>query len=146
MDPRTCQRPTKQQLLRQRTHCLQMLQPPLHPLATTAAGRAYYCAIGDQDRALLDDALALKYGEDWPEKRQGLTQAIEDYRAHGFCLSLGEWDRNINSAGVPIHLQDGTIMALTCSAPSYLVPADRLRDTIAHQLAMLAGDIESLGV
>ncbi|MBI43371.1 IclR family transcriptional regulator [Marinobacter lutaoensis] len=116
------------------------------PLATTAAGRAYYCAIGDQDRALLDDALALKYGEDWPEKRQGLTQAMEDYRAHGFCLSLGEWDRNINSAGVPIHLQDGTIMALTCSAPSYLVPADRLRDTIAHQLAMLAGDIESLGV
>ena len=71
---------------------------------------------------------------------------MKDYKEHGFCLSIGEWDRNINSAGVPIHLQDGTIMALTCAAPSYLVPAEKLRGSIAHQLAMLAGDIESLGV
>lgn len=50
---------------------------------------------------------------------------MKDYKEHGFCLSIGEWDRNINSAGVPIHLQDGTIMALTCAAPSYLVPAEK---------------------
>lgn len=116
------------------------------PLATTSAGRAYYCAISEKGRKVIDDALAVKYGETWPEKKAGMEQAIEDYKEYGFCLSLGEWDRNINSAGVPVHLQDGTIMTLTCAAPSYLVPAEELRGSIAHQLAMLASDIESLGV
>lgn len=117
------------------------------PLATTSAGRAYYCAITDKGRKVIDDALNVKYGPAiWPEKKEGLDRAMEDYKKHGFCLSLGEWDRNINSAGVPVHLEDGTTMALTCAAPSYLIPADKLRDSIAHQLAMLASDIESLGV
>ena len=117
------------------------------PLATTSAGRAYYCAISDKGRKVIDDAMAVKYGpEAWPEKKEGLDRAMEDYKKYGFCLSLGEWDRNINSAGVPVHLQDGTTMALTCAAPSYLVSAEKLRDSIAHQLAMLASDIESLGV
>jgi len=116
------------------------------PMATTSAGRAYYCAISDNGRKLIDESMEAKYGDSWPEKKAGLEQAMQDYKEHGFCLSLGEWDRNINSAGVPIHLQDGTIMALTCAAPSYLVSAEKLRESVAHQLAMLAGDIESLGV
>ncbi|KEF30012.1 MAG: IclR family transcriptional regulator [Gammaproteobacteria bacterium] len=117
------------------------------PMATTSAGRAYYCAITDKGRKVIDDAMEAKYGpEGWPEKKEGLERAMEEYKQHGFCLSLGEWDRNINSAGVPIQLQDGTIMALTCAAPSYLVSGEKLRESIAHQLAMLASDIESLGV
>nr|WP_323750365.1 IclR family transcriptional regulator [Marinobacter sp.] len=117
------------------------------PMATTSAGRAYYCASPDKGRKVIEDAMARKYGpESWPEKKEGLDRAMEDYKNHGFCLSIGEWDRNINSAGVPVHLQDGTIMTLTCAAPSYVVSAEKLRSTIAHQLAMLAGDIESLGV
>lgn len=117
------------------------------PMATTSAGRAYFAAITESGRKLLTDALIEKYGpESWPEKKEGLDRAMEDYKTHGFCLSLGEWDRNINSAGVPVRLQDGTIMALTCAAPSYLVSAEKLRSSIAHQLAMLGSDIESLGV
>lgn len=116
------------------------------PMATTSAGRAYYCAISEKGRKVIDDAMEAKYGDAWPEKKEGLERAMEDYNKYGFCLSQGEWDRNINSAGVPIHLQDGTIMALTCAAPSYLVPGEKLRESIAHQLAMLASDIESLGV
>jgi DNA-binding IclR family transcriptional regulator len=117
------------------------------PMATTSAGRAYYCAASEKGRKVIEDAMEVKYGHDsWPQKKEGLDRAMEDYKKYGFCLSIGEWDRNINSAGVPVHLQDGTTMALTCAAPSYLVPAERLRDSIAHQLAMLASDIESLGV
>jgi DNA-binding IclR family transcriptional regulator len=116
------------------------------PMATTSAGRAYCSAIGEEDRAMLMAAMEKKYGDAWPEFEPGLKQALADYRKHGFCLSLGEWDRNINSAGVPVFLQDGTVMALTCAAPSYLVPSDTLKSSIAHQLAMLGSDIESLGV
>ena len=117
------------------------------PMATTSAGRAYYCAVSEKGRKVIEDAMEVKYGaESWPEKKEGLDRSMEDYKKYGFCLSIGEWDRNINSAGVSVHLQDGTIMTLTCAAPSYLISAEKLRGSIAHQLAMLASDIESLGV
>ncbi len=117
------------------------------PMATTSAGRAYYCAVSVKARKALADSMADKYGpEVWAEKQEGLVHAMEDFNQYGFCLSEGEWDRNINSAGVPIRLQDGTIMALTCAAPSYLISVEKLRESIAHQLAMLGSDIESLGV
>lgn len=116
------------------------------PMATTAAGRAYCASLQEAARQQLLDALAESYGEAlWPEKRAGLEQAVQDYRQHGFCLSLGDWDRNVNTAGVPITLADGNTMALTCAAPSYLVPQEKIRDDIAHQLVILAGDIQSLG-
>jgi DNA-binding IclR family transcriptional regulator len=117
------------------------------PMATTSAGRAYYCAVSDKARKVLADSMAEKYGpEVWAEKQEGLVRAMEDFKQYRFCLSEGEWDRNINSAGVPVRLQDGTIMALTCAAPSYLISVETLRESIAHQLAMLGSDIESLGV
>lgn len=117
------------------------------PMATTSAGRAYYCAVSEQERKFIDDTMLEKYGpEDWIEKKKGLEIALKDYQKHGFCLSIGDWDRNINSAGVPITLQDGTIMILNCAAASYLVSEEMLRESIAHRLAMLAGDIQSLGV
>lgn len=115
------------------------------PMATTAAGRAYYASLQEDPRKELLDALAERYGEaQWPEKRAGLERAVEEYRQFGFCLSLGDWDRNVNTAGVPMTLADGSTMALTCAAPSYLVPLEKIRDSIAHQLVILASDIQSL--
>lgn len=116
------------------------------PMATTAAGRAYCASLDDDKRRIILDSLAERYGEEqWPAKRAGLEQAFEEYQQHGFCLSLGDWDRNVNTAGVPITLEDGTTMALSCAAPSYLVPPEKIRDSIAHQLVILAGHIQSLG-
>ncbi|GAA3956317.1 IclR family transcriptional regulator [Allohahella marinimesophila] len=116
------------------------------PIATSAAGRAYCSAIGEEDRAHLFASLAKKYGEEWPKHEKDIQRSLEEYRENGFCLSLGEWDRNINAAGAPVFLGDGTVMALSCSAPTYLVPPEAMRSSIAHQLAILASDIESLGV
>src|SRR5690554_6506180 len=53
-------------------------------MSTTSAGRAYYCAVSDPARKLIDDAMAKKYGEKWPVIKEGLDQAMEDYREHGF--------------------------------------------------------------
>lgn len=116
------------------------------PLATTAAGRAYLAAMKDEERGHVLTALEARNPESWSEVRKGLDVAFEDYHKHGFCLSLGDWDRNVNAAGVPLHLQDGTLMALTCGAPSYLVSEEKVKNQLAHQLAMLARDIERLGV
>jgi len=115
------------------------------PIVTSAAGRAYLAAISEDERNHLMAALEKKYGEDWPELETSIQKSLEEYKQYGFCLSLGDWDRNVNAAGAPVFLADGTVMALTCSAPSFQVSADEMKNSIAHQLAMLASDIESLG-
>jgi len=116
------------------------------PIVTSAAGRAYLAAISEEERNHLMAALAKKYGDGWPEMERSIQKSLDEYKQYGFCLSLGDWDRNVNAAGAPVFLADGTVMALTCSAPSYQVSAEEMKNSIAHQLAMLASDIESLGV
>jgi DNA-binding IclR family transcriptional regulator len=100
----------------------------------------------EDERSHVIAALASRSPDTWAQTSARLDKAFEDYARHGFCLSLGDWDRNVNAAGVPLHLQDGTIMALTCGAPSYLVSEEKVKNQLAHQLAMLARDIERLGV
>lgn len=77
--------------------------------------------------------------------RASLEHSFEEYREHGFCLSLGDWDRNVRAAGVPLRLADGGLMALTCGAPSFQLSEETLKGSLAHELEMLARDIESLG-
>ena len=82
-------------------------------------------------------ALAAKYGEGWVAIRDSLQASFEEFARHGFCLSLGDWDRNVMAAGVPLHLADGSIMALTCGAPSFQLSEETLKGSLAHQLEML---------
>ena len=115
-------------------------------LATTAAGRAYLAATPTKEREHLMAALAEKIGADWPAMRESLEASFEEFDRTGFCMSLGDWDRNVNAAGVALHLQDGSIMVLTCGAPSFQLSEEKLKGSLAHELEMLARDIESLGV
>ncbi|WP_263263163.1 IclR family transcriptional regulator [Pseudomonas sp. RIT-PI-S] len=115
------------------------------PLATTAAGRAFLAATPAHERAHLLTALAAKHGPEWPELEASLGESFAQYQAHGFCLSLGDWDRNVIAAGVPLRLADGSTMVLTCGAPSYQLSEERLKGELAHELQTLARDVESLG-
>ncbi len=92
------------------------------------------------------------------------SQQLEKYQLDSGVLALGyayvsnlrvrqlakpymdEFARNVMAAGVPLHLADGSIMALTCGAPSFQLSEETLKGSLAHQLEMLARDIESLGV
>ena len=115
------------------------------PLATTAAGRAFLAATPAQEREHLLAAPAAKEGDGWPAIQASLEASFEEFEQRGFCLSLGDWDRNVMAAGVPLHLADGSIMVLTCGAPSFQLSEDTLKNSLAQQLDMLARDIESLG-
>ncbi|WP_312291367.1 IclR family transcriptional regulator domain-containing protein, partial [Stutzerimonas nitrititolerans] len=108
-------------------------------------GRAFLAATPAQEREHLLAALAAKYGDDWPVVQASLEASFEEFEQRGFCLSLGDWDRNVMAAGVPLHLADGSIMVLTCGAPSFQLSEDTLKNSLAQQLDMLARDIESLG-
>ena len=116
------------------------------PMATSSAGRAYLAALGKEEREALMAAIQRKSGNDWAKIRDAIELAVTCYEKHGYCLSLGDWDRSVNAVAVPLRLQDGKIMCLNCGGPSYLITPDKVIASFAPQLLHAARELESTGV
>ena len=49
--------------------------------------------------------------------------SIKEFETHGYTLSLGEWERDINAVGVPLIAPDGSgVFAFNCGAPAFHYP------------------------
>jgi len=114
------------------------------PIASTAIGRAYYALAKPAERAEIEATLSEKLAGDWPKLRKGLLEAADMYAALGFTISLGEWNKAVNSAGAAFLLPSGGIMALTCGAPAFMLPRDRLLQETGPRLAAAARQIAAL--
>jgi DNA-binding IclR family transcriptional regulator len=114
------------------------------PIATTAMGRAYICALQDDERATLLRELREHYGSRWSKIRDGVERAGETVARHGFALSVGEWQDDVHAAGVALKLNDGTgPYAFNCGAPAFRFTEDRLCSDIGPRLVAMVRNIEA---
>lgn len=111
------------------------------PIHTSAIGRACLAAIEENERLYLFEALEKRNKEDWPNIKRALERAIRDYQDYGYCLSIGEWAKDINSVAVPlIHPKHG-ILVFNCGAPNYLLNQDKLENEIGPRLIHMVNNI-----
>jgi DNA-binding IclR family transcriptional regulator len=116
------------------------------PIAVTALGKAYLSAVTDQELSGICDAIGRQQGDDWPLILRSIETAIRDVRERGFCLSVGEWRKDINAVGAPIVTPGGNIYALTVGGPAYLVSQEQLDREYGPAVASAAKEITlSLG-
>ena len=114
------------------------------PIATTAMGRAYLWALGEEERNTLLRELREHYGARWTKMRDGVERAGETVAKHGFAISAGEWHDDIAAAGVALKLNDGTgPYAFNCGAPAFRFTEDRLRNDIGPRLVAMVKAIEA---
>jgi DNA-binding IclR family transcriptional regulator len=111
------------------------------PMASSALGRAYLSAIEPADRDVLIETLRLARGAEWSLVEPGLRRALDDARRHGWCVSAGEFHREINSVSVPLVGPQGEVMALNCGGAAFAFTEERLRDEVAPRLLQTARDI-----
>lgn len=107
------------------------------PIATTSMGRAYLAAASEDERDEVLEKVRLLDESDWPRIKRGIDQALKDYAERGFCLSIGEWDKDIASVGVPFTAPDGTRMAFNCGGPAFVMSRDTLEKDIGPRLVDL---------
>lgn len=117
------------------------------PLATSALGRAW---LADGEAGERDARLArLGTAHDpatWPAVMKGVQAALAEHARHGWCLSLGEFHRDINSAAVALRGPRDERMVLNCGGPVFLMPPARLRGEVAPALHQEAGRLaEAIG-
>ena len=117
------------------------------PMAITSLGKAYLAAISEEERNGILDAIRRQYGDDWPLVRRSIETSIRDVAERGFCVSMGEWRKDINAVGAAIVPPGGgTIYALSFGGPAYLVSQDHLEHEFGPALAAAANTIStSLG-
>lgn len=104
------------------------------PLATSALGRIYLWATDAVEREALVETLRLARGAEWSLVAPGLQRALDEAARHGWCLSVGEFHREINSVSVPLVGPGGELMALNCGGAAFAFTEQRLRDEVAPRL------------
>lgn len=111
------------------------------PLPVSALGRAFLAALDEPQRQQLIDSLRLLRGAEWASVAPGMERAINDAHRLGYCLSLGEFHREINSVSVALVGPTGEVMALNCGGPAFHFSEQGLRDEVAPALAQMAASI-----
>lgn len=111
------------------------------PLAQSSVGRACLAAMPETEREFLLDHIRQRESDQWPSIRKGLDRAFRDFTDYGFCLSIGEWHRDVNSVAVPLlHPQYG-LLTFNCGGPSFQLTRERLMDDIGPRLINMVNNI-----
>jgi DNA-binding IclR family transcriptional regulator len=105
------------------------------PLPNSALGRACLAALPAAERAGLVAALRKHHGKDWAALEAGLQPALAEAARHGWCLSAGEFHREINSVSVALTDPRGEVLAFNCGGPAFTFTEQRLRREVAPALA-----------
>lgn len=106
-------------------------------LATTAMGRAYLAGLPASERAFLMDQLRLSNERDWPLLKAGIEQGLRDHAERGFCISIGEWDKDTAGVGVSFCAPDGMMMAFNCGIPAFMCSREQLENELGPALVAL---------
>jgi DNA-binding IclR family transcriptional regulator len=109
------------------------------PHGWTAMGRAYLAALPARDR---EERLAfyrkVTPRAQWPGIRTGIERAVRDYERYGFCLSVGEWNKDVWAVGAPIVSRGGgRILAFNCSGPIFDITRQRIIQDVGPRLLAL---------
>ncbi len=113
------------------------------PIATTSMGRAYLCALQEDERTKLMDQIKSSDEQNWPIVKEGIKNAMAEFREFGYCTSLGNWRTEVHAIAVPLILDDGTIMVFSCSGASFQLSRQLIESDIGPRLINLVGNVRT---
>lgn len=113
------------------------------PIATTSMGRAYLWALPEDERIEVLSQIRARDEQNWHHIEEGITKAMADYQAAGYCTSLGNWRTEVHAVAVPLILQDGTIMVFSCSGASFQLSRQLIETDIGPRLINLVGNVRT---
>ena len=112
------------------------------PIATTSMGRALLCAMPASERDTILEQIKRRQEDEWPRIKAGMDQALRDYAERGFCLSLGEWKRDVHAVAAPLIPADGSrVLVFSCVGAAFQLRRHMLEDDIGPRLLNLVTNV-----
>jgi DNA-binding IclR family transcriptional regulator len=112
-------------------------------IATTSMGRAYLCALPDEERGELLKEIRGNNEQNWTAIEEGMEKALATFRERGYCMSLGNWRSEVHAIAAPLVLDDSTIMVFSCSGAAFQMPQQLLENEIGPRLLNLVGNVRT---
>ena len=118
------------------------------PIAQSVIGRAFLYACTPPEREAVLNQMKVKEPETLRKYKAQIDKAVEDVRARGFCVSLGDLRRELHVVGVPMRRTvDGEIVAFNCSVPAFMLKKNQIEEDIGPRLVAMVRNIEgALGI
>jgi len=114
------------------------------PIATTSMGRAYLAALPERDRLELMTVIRKADEQKWPKIKALVDQSLLDYREKGYCLSLGDWRKEVHAIAVPLVPDDGSeVMVFSCSGASFQLDVETIEQDIAPRLINIVENVKT---
>ncbi|OTG88753.1 IclR family transcriptional regulator [Acinetobacter sp. ANC 3832] len=110
-------------------------------LHSSAMGRACLAATPEKERHILMTALAKKDPKNWENDQIALNKAFKDYEQYGYCLSLGDWQRDINSVAVPLLSTQHGLFVFNCGAPNFQLTPEKIEKEVGPMLKFMVNNI-----
>lgn len=114
----------------------------LLPLTATALGRAWLWAQRGSVQGDLIQSTKSERGEEGARTIPGMYSAFQEMEEHGYCLSSGDWLRDISAIGTAIILNNGATYGLSCEVSGLGSKRELLREKIGPALLEAAAQIK----
>ena len=114
------------------------------PVVATSLGRAYVCALPEEERKVVLEQIHARRPAEWPLNRKRFEAAFREYEQYGFCLAFGDWRRDVNAVAAPFDPRDGSKpLAVGCSGAAFQLSPDLLKREIGPRLLALVGNLRA---
>jgi DNA-binding IclR family transcriptional regulator len=114
------------------------------PVATSAIGRAWLAAIPERERQDFMERVQELDEVAWPDVRDGIERAVDEYHTLGVTCSFGDWQKDVN--GIARAFQPGgglPPMAINCGGPSFNLSKDFLLNEVRPRLIDMVTRLEA---
>lgn len=113
------------------------------PIHLSSMGRACLAAMPEDERDFLLNAIRSKHKEDWIKINRNLDKAFRDYQDFGYCFSIGDWHKDVNSVAVPLMHEQHGLLVFNCGGPSFIMKREKLEEDIAPRLLHMVNNIKT---
>lgn len=114
------------------------------PVATSAIGRAWLAAIPERERQDFVERVQELDEVAWPDTRDGIDRALDEYQTLGVTCSFGDWQKDVN--GIARAFQPGgglPPMAINCGGPSFNLSREFLLNEVRPRLIDMVTRLEA---
>lgn len=113
------------------------------PIHLSSMGRACLAAMPEDERDYLLNAIRHKHKEDWIRINRDLDKAFKDYQDFGYCFSIGDWQKDVNSVAVPLLHEQHGLLVFNCGGPSFILKREKLEEDIAPRLLHMVNNVKT---
>lgn len=111
------------------------------PIHLSSIGRACLATIPEDEREFLLNAIRAKHKDQWITIKHALDQSFKDYQDFGYCFSVGDWHKDVNSVAVPFYHEQHGLLVFNCGGPSFILKREKLENEIAPRLLHMVNNI-----